>query len=243
MLHKPGRSVFTHISPLFLLGWSALAYLRNPWAEVAPFPCQHPLTLVKCQERNSTYANTPGAWGDKEPMHHWAEGGEQFQCVSQGFWGDNLPMQSCDFPLDLFGCDTEHQKQQERLASSYRPQTLLTPCLKGLRALLVLWPFLVSSAVKDLDVTHLSHSPSHWVFKQWLLQNNSELLGGFSMHHCTTVITRAFISKGSHGRNFEGLRDFHLEISFLGTQQFCCLVRHTVQTALQKILVAKVLQD
>lgn len=53
----------------------------------------------------------------------------------------------------------------------------------------------------------------------------------------------AFNSKTSHERNCEGLRGFHLETSFLRrTQQFRCSVRHTIQTELQKISLAKVLQ-
>lgn len=169
-------------------------------------------------------------------MQHWAEGGEQFHCLSQVCWGANLPMQFCGFPLVPFGWDTGHQQGAEK-ASTYSSYTLFTPCLKGLRALqhlLVLWLLLV----KDLDVTLWASL----ILTGYFSSDYSRATLNFSVHHCATVNTRAFISKSSHGRNSEGLRDFHLEISFLGTQQFFCLVRHTVQTALQKILVAEVLQ-
>lgn len=116
-----GKSGCTHISPLSMLGWSVLAYLRVPWTEVALSPCQHPLIIFKCQERDSTschHTSSVEAWGDKEPMQHWAEGGEQFHCLSQGCWGANLPMQFCGFPLVPFGWDTGHQQGAGK-ASTY----------------------------------------------------------------------------------------------------------------------------
>lgn len=131
-------------------------------------------------------------------------------------------MQSCGFPLVLLGCEIRHQQRQ---ASSYSPQTLLTSCLKVLRLLqyllvlgsswsAVLWKVWMLPASAPLLLTGYLSSDYHRAALNFL---------GVSVRYCTTVITRAYISQSSHGGNFEGLRVFHLEMSFLGAQQFCCL--------------------
>lgn len=153
LFHKLGRYVFTHISLLSMLGWKALAYLGAPWAEMAPFPCQHPLTPFRCQERNSAscqYTSSVGDWADKEPMHHWAEG--EVPVSQSEFLKWQPTFCQCSpvvFPWFCLAVTQGISKEQERQASSYSPQTLLSSHLRVLRVLqylLVLWLFLVSSA-------------------------------------------------------------------------------------------------
>lgn len=120
-----------------MLGWRPLAYLRVPWTEVAPFPCQHPLTLFKCQQINGTWcqhSSSVEAWGYKEPVHHWAEGGEQLQCLSQGFWGDSLPMQSSGFPLVLPGCDIAHQQREGKTGWWLQPPNTSHPLFERFKS-------------------------------------------------------------------------------------------------------------
>lgn len=118
------------------MDWSTLAYLSIPWAEVAPFPWRHPLTVFQYQQRNGTWCQQTSsveAWGDKEPTHHWAAGGGQLQCLSQGFWGDDLPMQSCDFPLVLFGCDIGHQQGAGKTGQQLQPPNTCHPLFERLK--------------------------------------------------------------------------------------------------------------
>lgn len=149
-----------------MLGWSTLAYLRVPWAEVAPSPCQHPLTLFKCQERDSAscqHTSSVEAWGDKEPMQHWAEGGEQFQCLSQGCWEASLPVQFWGFPLILSGCDTEHQQGAGKTGQHSQPPNTSHPLFERLKSIAIP-ACAVPLPGERFGCYPLKHSPSHWVF-------------------------------------------------------------------------------